>query len=94
MEKKICVYLLLQYNKKTGKVFKEMDAYGNALMRMWALNNTPKSRNTVIINCETGDCEWLFEGKENDMPTVKQNVGICDDFGIDRKMLESIANSR
>ena len=38
------IHVLFRYSKKTGKVDMTMTELGNAMMRMWALSNTPHPR--------------------------------------------------
>lgn len=89
------VNVLFRFSKKTGKIDKTMTGLGTALMKMYALNNTPKSKNTMIIERDTGKVLFLAEGKENDWPTIKEdNLGNATEYGIPLEALQAITDDR
>ena len=49
------VHVLLRYSKKTGKLDTAMTGLGSALMRLWAMQNTTSTKETVVINRSTGE---------------------------------------
>ena len=92
MKEKINV--LLRFSKKTGKVDKTMTGIGTAMMRMWALNNTPKTKATIIIERDTGKVLFLAQGT-GDFPKVKdKNLGTAEEFGIPMEILEQMKDDR
>lgn len=88
------VNVLLRFSKKTGKIDKTMTGIGTALMRMWALNNTPKTKATIIIERDTGKVLFLAKGTEN-FPKVKdKDLGMAEEYGIPMEMLKSFKDDR
>ncbi len=88
----ICV--LFRFSKKTGKIDTTMTAMGNALLKMWALQNTTKTKRTLVFNRDSGECLFAVEGTDN-FPKVKKNVNMnCEDFGIALEDLQSITDDR
>lgn len=91
-EETLTVHVLLRYSAKTGKIDTTMTGLGNALMRLWALQNTPKTKRTIIINRETGRVAYEFDGKEQHF--VEGNLGTCGDYGISPEALQEIKDER
>ena len=58
----------VRFNRRSGKIDTTMSGLGNALMRMWALQNTTKSKDTIIFD-EDGVVVYYFEGT-GDCPKV------------------------
>ena len=88
------VHVLFRFSKKTGKIDTTMTGVTSALMKMWAMNNTTKSKDTMIINRETGTVIFYAHGTP-DMPKIeKGDLGKCTDYGIPLEMLQSITDNR
>lgn len=90
------VYVLLRASKRTGKVNKCMTGITSALMAMWALNNTPKTMITLIIERDTGRIEYCFTGTADGMPK-KEDLkpdAHCTDMGISLEDLQNIKDER
>lgn len=88
------VNVLLRFSKKTGKVDKTMTGIGTALMQMWALNNTPKTKATIIIERDTGKVLFLAQGT-GDFPKVKdKDLGTAEEFGIPMELLAQMKDDR
>ena len=43
-------HALIRFSKKTGKIDMTMTGMGSAMMQLWALKNTTKSKVTVIVD--------------------------------------------
>lgn len=63
-------YALVRFSRKSGKIDTVMTATGNAMLRLWALQNCPKSKDIIIFHKTRGDVVWYLEGQTNDMPKV------------------------
>ena len=63
-------HYLVRFTRRTGKIDKTMVGLGNAIMRLWALQNTTKTKDTIIFN-DDGWVVWYFEGTE-DFPKVTE----------------------
>lgn len=88
LEVNVCV----RASQKTGKVDKVMTGMGTALMKMWALNNTPKTKWTFIFERETGKCVFACMGTPDGFPKVaeKDRLGTCEDLGITLEQLKEL----
>lgn len=85
-------YVLFRFSKKTGKIDTTMtDPFGNALMQMWALQHTPKSKSTMVVDAETGEVVFAANGTLDGFPDVKRNTGkTIDEFGIPLEVVQQI----
>ena len=88
----VCV--LFRFSKKSGKVDQTMTGMGSAVMQMWALNNTPKTKSCLIFERNSGKCIFAADGT-GDFPKVKKgDLGMCEDFGISHEDLMAITDDR
>lgn len=96
--KELKVNVLFRFSKKTGKVDIQMTGLGDAQMKLWALNNTPKTKSCMIIERDTGEVIFMTTGTEDDFPKVIDNkkklIGMCDDFGIPFEVIKGIRDDR
>ena len=76
------VHVLIRFNKKSGKVDTVMTSLGKAQLQIWALNHTPATKITYVIERDTGTIIFGVEGSKEGFPLVKRNIGYCEDFGI------------
>lgn len=88
------VHVLFRFSKKTGKIDTTMTGLGSAMMQMWALNNTPKTKGVVIINQRTGEVVFATMGTADGFPKVEKNCGHCEEFGIPFEVVQSIKDDR
>jgi hypothetical protein len=89
------VHVLFRFSKKTGKIDTTMTGVTSALMQMWALQNTTKSKMTLIFNRETGRCIFSATGTANDLPEIeKGDLGSCEEYGISLEDLQAIKDER
>lgn len=85
------VSVLIRVNKKSGKIDKVMTGMGTALMKMQALNNTPKSKVTYIFERKTGKMLFACLGTESFPKIVKdEKLGTCEDLGISLEDLQEM----
>lgn len=61
---------LYMFNKRGGKVVKCIEGRGRGMLMMWALQNTTKSRVSVIVIKDTNEVEVVHIGKESGCPKV------------------------
>lgn len=88
------INVLFRFSKKTGKIDKTMTGIGTALMQMWALNNTPKTKATIIIERDTGKVLFLAQGT-GDFPKVKKtDLGNAEEYGIPMGLLAQMKDDR
>lgn len=94
----LSVYVLFRFSKKTGKIDTTMTGLGSAMMRLWALNNTTKTKNCIIVERDTGVIEFATSGT-GDFPKVVDrrkdgDIGNAEDYGITAEILQSIKDDR
>lgn len=88
------VYVLFRFSKKTGKADTTMTSASSALMKLWAMQNTTKSKQTVIFNRDTGACVFSAIGADG-MPEIdREDLGTCEDYNIPLDILQSITDDR
>lgn len=61
---------LYMFNKRGGKLVKCIEGRGRGMLMMWALQNTTKSRVSVIVIKDTNEVEVVHIGKESGCPKV------------------------
>lgn len=89
------VHVLFRFSKKTGKIDTTMTGVTSALMQMWALQNTTKSKMTLIFNRETGRCIFSATDTANGLPEIeKGDLGSCEEYGISLEDLQAIKDER
>lgn len=78
LKKTYCV----RFNRKSGKIDKTLEGLGNALLRLWALQNTTaKSKDTIIFD-EDGRVLAYYEGT-GDFPNVTDYIRTHEYVHID-----------
>lgn len=90
------VYVLLRSSKKTGRVDKCMTGIVKSMMQLWAMQNTTKTKRTLIFDRATGDCIMHVEGNDG-YPIINKYTGekvTCADFGIAHEDLQAITDDR
>lgn len=91
----MCPYVLFRCSKKTGKVDTTMTALGRAMLEMWALQNTTKTKQCFVINGVTGRIVYATQGTANGFPKVKKGTDekelpLCTDIGIEMDDIHAI----
>ena len=94
----LAVHVLFRFSKKTGKVDKVMTGMGSALMQMWTLHNTPKTKVCFIFERETGKLVFAAIGDESGFPRIKKGKECegktCEEFGIPLEELHNVSDDR
>lgn len=63
-------YGLVRFSKKTGKIDTTMTAIGKGLLQLWALQNTTKTKATVIIDIDERKISSEYIGTEDGFPEI------------------------
>ena len=93
--KELKMSVLFRFSKKTGKIDTTMTGLGDAMMRLWALQNTTKSKACLIAERDTGNVVFLTKGNESGFPSVKdKDLGNVEDYGIPIDFVKSIKDDR
>lgn len=92
------VRVLFRSSKRTGAVDTTMTGIGSALMQMWALRNTPKTKCCMIFERESGKLTFISYGTDGGFPKVRKGEQcegkMCTDFGIPLEVLHNIKDDR
>ena len=73
-------YCLVRFNRKSGKIDTTLEGFGTGMLRLWALQNTTKTKDTIICEKDTGKVCWYYEGT-GDFPKIDdKDVGYIDDY--------------
>lgn len=89
------VHVLFRFSKKTGRIDTTMTGVTSGLMMMWAMNNTTKSKMTLIFNRETGHCIFSATGTPDGLPEIeKGDLGMCTEYNIPLEDLQKITDER
>ena len=67
-------YGLVRCSKKTGKVDMAMTGLGKGLLQLWGLQNTTKTKRTLIFELDTGIIETMYTGTADGFPTVEKGI--------------------
>ena len=97
MSNSLAVHVLFRCSKKSGKIDMTMTGMGSALMQMWALNNTPKTKSCLIFERESGKLVFATYGDASGFPKVKKGdecKGMCEDYGISLEDLHDMKDER
>ena len=90
----LTVHVLFRFSSKTGKVDTTMTGLGSALMRLWAMQNTTKTKRTMIMNRDTGEVVFMVDGKTEKIKTERDGLGTCEDYGISLEALQAVTDDR
>ncbi len=96
-ESNLKIHVLFRCSKKTGKIDMTMTSMGSAMMRLWAMRNTPASKMCLIFERESGKLVFAVHGlKEGgfQVKSEKECEGTCDDYGIPLEELHAVKDDR
>ena len=81
--KELKTYCLVRFARRTGKIDTTLEGLGSGLLRLWALQNTTKTKDTIIFEKDTGTVCWYYEGT-GDFPKImdykEEPLGNIDDY--------------
>lgn len=67
-------YGLVRASKKTGRVDTAMTAVGFGVLQLWGLQNTPKSKISIVFELDTGIIRSRYTGDESGFPNVEHGI--------------------
>ena len=76
----LVTYCLVRFARKSGKIDTTMEGIGSGMLRLWALQNTTKTKDTIIFEKDTGRVCWYYEGTGNFPKVDFQDLGHIDDY--------------
>lgn len=62
-------YFLVRFNRKSGKIDTTLEGIGVGMLKLWGLQNTTKSKDTIVFDKLTGEIVAYYEGT-GDFPKV------------------------
>lgn len=62
---------LVRYSKKTGKIDMTLTGLGFAMLDLWGLQNTTKTKECLVFTRDTGLLLSHYIGRSNSMPEVE-----------------------
>ena len=71
---------LVRFSKKSGKIDTTLTALGSALLQLWALQNTTKTKACVIVDLDTCEVFAECEGTPGGFPDFRKKP---EDFIFD-----------
>ena len=84
-------FVLVRFSKKTGKIDTLQEGISAAMLKLWALQNTKKTKDTIIFSKETGDVICWVRGT-SDFPNVREgSLGNIED--LSGGLLEYVRNN-
>lgn len=63
-------YYLCRFTRRTGKIDTCLEARGRGLLKLWALQNTTKAKDTIVFD-EDGWVDTYYEGT-GDFPEITE----------------------
>lgn len=66
-------YGLVRFSKKTGKIDTTMTALGRGVIQLWALQNTTKTKATVIVDIDERTVFSEYIGTADGFPEVRKD---------------------
>lgn len=73
-------FTLVRFNRKTGRIDKTLTGIGFAMLQLWGLQNTTKTKDSILFETNTGLLITYFTGSASGMPKV--------DYGMDNENVE------
>ena len=73
-------FMLVEFTRKTGKITKTLEGYGQALLKLYALQNLTKTRDAILFNKETGEVITYFEGNGSFPKVIDGNGENIEDY--------------
>ena len=78
--KELRTNVLVRFSRRSGKIDTTIEGLGTGVLRLWALQNTTKTKDTIIFDKEEGDVLWYYTGTE-DFPEIEsEDLGNIEDY--------------
>lgn len=71
---------LVRFARKSGKIDTTLEGLGTGMLRLWALQNTTKTKDTIIFEKDTGRVLYYYEGTSGFPKIDEENLGYIDDY--------------
>lgn len=88
------VKVLFRYSKKTGKIDTTLTAANLPLLKLYAVQNTTKTKNSIIIERDNGKVLFMVEGTKDGPAISDDDLGICTEYGLPLEIVQEIKDTR
>ena len=89
------VIVLLRFSQKTGKIDTTITSLSSAMLSLWALQHTTRTKASLIVERDTGRVINIYEGTVSGFPSRKEgHLGTIEDYGISLENLKQIKDDR
>lgn len=83
-------YGLVRYSKKTGRVDKTLTGIGFGMLQLYGLQETTKTKETVVFELDTGLIRSIYTGTESGFPKVQRAIESRGEY-IDEHIRQALA---
>ena len=83
-------YGLVRYSRKTGRVDTALTGIGCGMLQLWGLQQTTKTKETVIFELETGLIRSRYTGTADGFPKVERAIESRGEY-IDEHIRQALA---
>ena len=83
-------YGLVRFSTKTGKVDTALTGLGCGVLQLWGLQNTTRTKTTVIFELETGLIRSRYTGTADGFPKVERAIEDAGEY-IDEPVRTALA---
>ena len=73
-------YGLVRFSTKTGRVDTALTGLGYGVLQFWGLQNTPRTKTTVIFELETGLIRTRYTGRKDGFPEVERAIESAGEY--------------
>lgn len=80
MNRKPETFVLVRFTRKSGRIDTTLEAVGNALLKLWALRNTTKTKDCIIFSKTTGQVVYYTEGTGNFPDVQDKDLGNIEKY--------------
>lgn len=99
MDSSFKVHVLFRFDKKSGSIDTLLTAMGKALLQMWAVQNTPSNKCSMVVERDTGNIVFQVLGKKGAGQSIQKSnangdMGSIVSYGISLEDLHSIKDDR
>lgn len=84
-------YGLVRFTKRTGKIDTSMTAIGKGLIQLWALQNTTKTKASVIIDLTERTVYAEYVGTPGGIPDVREDPATFE-FDVPEELIDELIN--
>ena len=73
-------FVLVRFTRRSGKIDKTLEGIGCGMLKLWALQNTTKSKDCIVFSKDSGKVIMYTEGTDGFPKVSKDNLGHIDRY--------------